>query len=150
LRWLRYIIAEVAADSNHSLSSQSAQKAAGLKRLSSDTIAMAMQVHPDSNPMEGLEGRAALLTRLGSALESDENGYFDGPAGSKGGKSKRRPGYLVGELSVFFFWRPLPREATFQGRFGSDALSPPLSNQIISLLIQQQPNRNHRLVWKKL
>lgn len=52
--------------------------------------------------MEGLEGRAALLTRLGSALEADQNGFFVGPPDSKSGKgdkSKRRPGYLVGESS---------------------------------------------------
>ncbi|CAO1616522.1 unnamed protein product [Sympodiomycopsis kandeliae] len=72
--------------------------AAGLKRLSPDALAMAMQVHPDDNPMDGLEGRAALLTRLGAALENDKQGYFSGPEGQKVPPHLRRPGFMIDYL----------------------------------------------------
>lgn len=71
--------------------------AEGLQRLSPDALAMAMQVHPDDNPMDGLEGRAALLTRLGDALEQDTEGCFVGPAAEKVSPSLRRPGFMIGE-----------------------------------------------------
>lgn len=72
-------------------------QAAGLQRLSPDSLAMAMQVHPDDNPMDGLEGRAALLTRLGAALEEDQYGYFSGPEGQKIDPKAKRPGFMLGE-----------------------------------------------------
>lgn len=72
-------------------------QAAGLQRLSPDSLAMAMQVHPDDNPMDGLEGRAALLTRLGAALEEDRYGYFSGPEGEKIDPKAKRPGFMLGE-----------------------------------------------------
>lgn len=76
-------------------------QAAGLKSLSAETLAIGMQVHPDDNPMEGLEGRAALLTRLGAALEKDEHGYFKGPADQPAvDPSLRRPGFMIGEWSM--------------------------------------------------
>lgn len=72
--------------------------AGGLKNLSPELLAIDMQVHPESNPMTGLEGRANLLTRLGEALENDTNGYFIGPDPSIP-PSQRRPGFLVDYLA---------------------------------------------------
>lgn len=43
--------------------------AAALERLTADQLARGMQVS-EANPMSGLEGRAALLTRLGGALRT--------------------------------------------------------------------------------
>src|SRR4051794_3333004 len=43
--------------------------AAALEKLTAEQLAKGMQV-TESNPMAGLEGRAALLTRLGGALRS--------------------------------------------------------------------------------
>ena len=71
--------------------------AAGLKNLSPDMLAIDMQVHPDQNPMTGLEGRANLLVKLGEALESDEHGFFQGPPGTPA--AQRRPGFLVDYLA---------------------------------------------------
>lgn len=71
--------------------------AAGLKNLSSDTLAMDMQVHPDDNPMTGLEGRARLLSKLGEAVASDTHGFFVGPSASTVSEL-RRPGNLVDYL----------------------------------------------------
>lgn len=73
-------------------------QAAGLKRLSPDALAMAMQVHPEDNPMNGLEGRAALLTRLGAALEADEHGYFSGPPELATQPGSKRPGFIIDYL----------------------------------------------------
>lgn len=72
-------------------------QAEGLSRLSPDALAMAMQVHPDDNPMDGLEGRAALLTRLGAVLEKDQYGYFKGPKGQDIEPRLKRPGFIIGE-----------------------------------------------------
>ena len=57
--------------------------AAGLKAVTADQLAAAFQVS-DSNPLIGLEGRAALLRRLGQAMQ-DQPALF-GPRG--------RPGHL--------------------------------------------------------
>lgn len=59
--------------------------AAGLKKVSVESLARGMQVS-DSNPMLGLEGRAGLLIRLGSALENADIFGVDG-----------RPGNMIGE-----------------------------------------------------
>ncbi len=59
--------------------------AAGLKRLTVETLAKGMQVS-DTNPMSGLEGRAGLLIRLSSALQNVEIFGTDG-----------RPGNMIGE-----------------------------------------------------
>ncbi|KAK0546009.1 hypothetical protein OC845_004822 [Tilletia horrida] len=74
--------------------------ASGLKNLSPDTVAISMQVHPESNPLTGLEGRTGLLVRLGEVLASDTNGYFTGPKGGPGDSNpeRRRPGFLVDYL----------------------------------------------------
>ena len=72
--------------------------AAGLKNLSADTLAIDMQVHPTSNPMTGLEGRAELLSKLGEALCSDTFGFFCGTDGSIAADA-RRPGFLVDYLA---------------------------------------------------
>ena len=55
----------------------------GLKRLDIQTLARGLQV-TDSNPLNGLEGRAGLLSRLATALRNSQ--YF------RGG----RPGHLLG------------------------------------------------------
>ncbi|KAK0527748.1 hypothetical protein OC842_004769 [Tilletia horrida] len=74
--------------------------ASGLKNLSADTMAISMQVHPESNPMTGLEGRTGLLVRLGEVLAADTNGYFVGPKDGPGqtNAERRRPGNLVDYL----------------------------------------------------
>ncbi|TKY87100.1 hypothetical protein EX895_003777 [Sporisorium graminicola] len=76
--------------------------AAGLKNLSSDMLAIDMQVHPTENPMTGLEGRANLLVKLGEALESDKHGFFSGPSSSAANipAAQRRPGFLVDYLAA--------------------------------------------------
>lgn len=58
--------------------------AAGLHKLTVDTLAKGMQVS-DSNPMSGLDGRAGLLIRLGTALQNAEIFGHDG-----------RPGNMIG------------------------------------------------------
>lgn len=58
--------------------------AAGLSRLTVDVLAKGMQVS-ESNPMSGLDGRAGLLIRLGSALQNAEIFGVDG-----------RPGNMIG------------------------------------------------------
>jgi hypothetical protein len=58
--------------------------AAGLKKVTVENLARGMQVS-ESNPMSGLEGRAGLLIRLGSALENAEIFGTDG-----------RPGNMIG------------------------------------------------------
>lgn len=73
--------------------------AAGLKNLSPDMLAIDMQVHPDENPMTGLEGRANLLVKLGEALESDTHGFFRGPPTESIPAAQRRPGFLVDYLA---------------------------------------------------
>jgi len=62
--------------------------AAGLRALSTDRLALALQVS-DANPLVGLEGRAILLRRLGEVL-ADNAAYF----GAEG-----RPGRLFDLLS---------------------------------------------------
>ena len=57
--------------------------AAGLQRITAERLAQAFQVGP-MNPLVGLEGRAALLRRLGAALESQPDVF--------GGSG--RPGHL--------------------------------------------------------
>ena len=77
--------------------------AAGLKNLSPDMLAIDMQVHPDSNPMTGLDGRTNLLVRLGEALEQDQFGFFAGPDTGSGATipaTQRRPGFLVDYLAA--------------------------------------------------
>jgi hypothetical protein len=59
--------------------------AAGLKRMTVESLAEGMQVSP-SNPMAGLEGRAGLLMRLSEALSNQEIFGDDG-----------RPGNMIGE-----------------------------------------------------
>lgn len=71
--------------------------AKGLKNLSAEVLAIDMQVHPEENPMTGLEGRSNLLVKLGEALENDAHGFFQGPSGTK--PDERRPGFLVDYLA---------------------------------------------------
>ena len=53
-----------------------------------------MQVS-DSNPMTGIEGRAALLVRLSSVLSDPNNAaYFTSPSDS----SSKRPGHMIDYL----------------------------------------------------
>lgn len=73
--------------------------ASGLKNLSADMLAIDMQVHPDENPMTGLEGRTNLLIKLGEALEGDQFGFFSGPKDLETPPSQRRPGFLVDYLA---------------------------------------------------
>ncbi|SNX83179.1 related to protein urg3 [Melanopsichium pennsylvanicum] len=73
---------------------------AGLKNLSPDMLAIDMQVHPQENPMTGLEGRTNLLVKLGNALVSDQFGFFSGPQGTTVPPSQRRPGFLVDYLAA--------------------------------------------------
>lgn len=61
--------------------------AAGLHKLTVDALARGMQVS-DSNPMSGLDGRAGLLIRLGTALQNPEIFGRDG-----------RPGNMIGTLT---------------------------------------------------
>jgi hypothetical protein len=56
--------------------------AAGLARVTSELLGQAFQVRPD-NPLVGLEGRAALLRKLGAALEGAPSGF--GRQGRVGG-----------------------------------------------------------------
>lgn len=62
--------------------------AAGLERISVESLAKGMQVAP-SNPMSGLEGRAGLLMRLSKALENKE--MFG---------ANRRPGNMIGKIQL--------------------------------------------------
>ncbi|EPQ28768.1 uncharacterized protein PFL1_03571 [Pseudozyma flocculosa PF-1] len=73
--------------------------ARGLLNLSADTLAMDMQVHPESNPMTGLEGRSELLVRLGKAISEDAHGFFSGDVAG-GDPLSRRPGNLVNYLAA--------------------------------------------------
>ena len=59
--------------------------AAGLEKVTAEKVAAAMQVS-DTNPMVGIEGRAALLSNLSKALKA--NPQFFGNDG--------RPGNVVG------------------------------------------------------
>lgn len=63
--------------------------AAGLKKLSVEKIAEAMQ-SSESNPMAGLEGRSQLLLRLGVALESAPEIFGQG--------ATSRPGNMLGKF----------------------------------------------------
>lgn len=58
--------------------------ATGLQAVTTESLAAAFQVDPATNPLVGLEGRAALLRRLGQALQ-DQPELFGQPA---------RPGHL--------------------------------------------------------
>ena len=60
--------------------------AAGLKRITVESLAMRLQV-TKSNPMAGLEGRAGLLIRLSEALSNQEIFGHDGRPGNMIGKS---------------------------------------------------------------
>ena len=60
----------------------------GLRRLTVQKLATGLQVS-DSNPIQGLEGRASLLTRLGEALK---NSHLFGAEG--------RPGHMIGRHVV--------------------------------------------------
>ncbi len=53
----------------------------GLESLSALALAAAFQVTPE-NPLTGLEGRAALLRRLGEVVASSSE-YFGGPSGAR-------------------------------------------------------------------
>ncbi|KAM0746488.1 DUF1688-domain-containing protein [Meredithblackwellia eburnea MCA 4105] len=65
----------------------------GLSKITTDQIAEAMQVS-ESNPMDGIEGRANLLIRLSSVLTDPANAaYF-----TKDGSS--RPGNIIDYLAV--------------------------------------------------
>jgi Protein of unknown function (DUF1688) len=48
--------------------------AVGLSRVTSEVLGQAFQVRPD-NPLVGLEGRAALLRKLGAALDDAPSGF---------------------------------------------------------------------------
>ena len=69
--------------------------AAGLERLTSDSIGKGLQVS-DTNPLAGLEGRSSLLIRLAEALKNEK--YFG---------SEQRPGNMLG-MSTFPPLFPLP------------------------------------------
>lgn len=71
-------------------------EAIALSRITPELLSISLQVDPTTNAMEGLEGRAGLLSRLGDTLQKDEQGYFKGPAGVKY-RSGTRPGFLVGK-----------------------------------------------------
>jgi hypothetical protein len=62
--------------------------AEGLARLDAERLARGLQVSAD-NPLPGLEGRAALLRRLGSALDAAPDLF---------GKRPARPGHLLDAL----------------------------------------------------
>jgi len=61
----------------------------GLKRLSVQQLAKGLQVS-EANPINGLEGRAGLLSRLADALK---NTALFGREG--------RPGHMLGEVCAF-------------------------------------------------
>lgn len=64
--------------------------ASGLSKVTVETLARGMQVS-EANPMSGLEGRAGLLIRLGSALQGNTEIF-----GADG-----RPGNMIGNLFPF-------------------------------------------------
>ena len=74
------------------------RQALGLEKLSASTIASAFQVN-ESNPMEGVEGRASLLINLGKALAASPE-YFGSDA---------RPGNMIGESRTQVAAGPLLR-----------------------------------------
>lgn len=59
---------------------------AGLKKVTVEALAKGMQ-HSDENPLEGLEGRAGLLTRLSDALNNQEFFGVDARPGNMLGKA---------------------------------------------------------------
>ncbi len=61
----------------------------GLKRLSVQQLAKGLQVS-EANPINGLEGRAGLLSRLADALK---NTVLFG--------REERPGHMLGEICAF-------------------------------------------------
>jgi len=63
--------------------------AAGLRKITPEMVASAMQVS-DANPMVGVEGRSSLLFNLSKALEA--NPSFFGADG--------RPGNVIGRMCV--------------------------------------------------
>jgi hypothetical protein len=82
--------------------------AAALKALQAKTLARGFQVS-ETNPMVGLEGRVAMINRLGQALE-DNREFF--------GQENPRPGYIVdyllahskdGKVSMDTLWEVLTK-----------------------------------------
>jgi hypothetical protein len=73
--------------------------AKGLKALTASLLADGLQVSPE-NQIEGLEGRAALLVRLGHALEADREIFGE----------TARPGNMIGILPIFS--PPPPRDSS--------------------------------------
>ena len=63
--------------------------AKGLQAITAEQLGAAFQVDPNTNPLVGIEGRAALLRRLGQALQ-DQPGLFGLPG---------RPGHLFDLLA---------------------------------------------------
>ena len=70
--------------------SDQGSSAVGLSRITPQSVGVAMQV-TEENRMDGLEGRANLLSRLADALRANPT-YFGKDA---------RPGNLVGEYNRF-------------------------------------------------
>lgn len=66
--------------------------ATGLSKVTVETLARGLQVS-DANPMSGLEGRAGLLIRLGSALKNAEIFGVDGRPGNMIGKCASSPSF---------------------------------------------------------
>lgn len=77
----------------------------GLKALTVETLAKGLQVS-ETNRLEGLEGRASLLMRLGTAMSNVELFGSDG-----------RPGNMLGthraHCQVFYFTNMLPQIISF-------------------------------------
>lgn len=68
--------------------------AKGLSKVSVEDIRRAMQVS-DANPMVGIEGRAQLLVRLGTVLNSPEGAKYFASSESDEEPSFPRPGNMV-------------------------------------------------------
>lgn len=92
--------------------------AAGLKKMTVETLAKAMQVS-ETNPMSGLEGRAGLLIRLSKALQNQETFGSDG-----------RPGNMIGEYLAKYMVLMLMSKITYW-------LIPPRRHQPYLLLHSQ-------------
>ena len=73
-------------------------EAQALARLTPELLSISLQVDPATNPMDGLEGRAGLVSRLGEVVGKDAGGFFKGPTKDTDGSAKR-PGFLVGEYA---------------------------------------------------
>ncbi len=70
--------------------------AAGLAHITAERLAMAFQVSED-NPLVGLQGRAALLQRLGQALSRHPNVFA--PPLQPGDGTRTRPGMLYDHMA---------------------------------------------------